>query len=184
MGRVRSIDRVFYRKNGRSYRHTGRVLKTGTRGPYGHRAVNLCSTDCRPRTVAVHRLVLEAFVGPCPPGMECCHNNGVASDNRLCNLRWDTSSENKYDWVRSGTHHQANKLCCPRDHRLVTPNLVKATMERGRRDCLACNRARSAARRAKRRGVQFDFNVSADIYYTSIMSELFMQAAWSKVSTF
>ena len=49
------------------------------------------------------RLVLEAFVGPCPEGMEACHNNGDPADNRLENLRWDTRSANALDAVRHGT---------------------------------------------------------------------------------
>jgi hypothetical protein len=56
----------------------------------------------------VHRLVLEAFVGPCPPGMECCHNNGDPSDNRLENLRWDTHSGNTMDSLSHGTHNWTN----------------------------------------------------------------------------
>ena len=44
--------------------------------------------------VLVHRLVLEAFVGPCPDGMECFHDNDVAWDNRLSNLKWATHQEN------------------------------------------------------------------------------------------
>ena len=35
------------------------------------------------RDKLVHRLVLEAFVGPCPEGMETRHLNGKRSDNRL-----------------------------------------------------------------------------------------------------
>jgi hypothetical protein len=57
----------------------------------------------RRRTRGVHRLVLEAFVGPCPPGMQCCHGNGKADDNRLANLRWDTPKANHADKVRHGT---------------------------------------------------------------------------------
>lgn len=51
----------------------------------------------------VHHLVLEAFVGPRPQGKECCHNNGNPSDNRLENLRWDTSKANAADRERHGT---------------------------------------------------------------------------------
>ena len=51
----------------------------------------------------VHRLVLEAFVGPCPDGMECCHNNGIKTDNYLENLRWGTHKENQQDMVHHGT---------------------------------------------------------------------------------
>jgi hypothetical protein len=50
----------------------------------------------------VHRLVLEAFVGPCPPGMECRHLNGVRTDNRLVNLAWGTKQENAADVRRHG----------------------------------------------------------------------------------
>jgi len=42
----------------------------------------------------VHRLVLEAFVGTCPPEMETMHLNGCRSDNRLENLKWGTHEEN------------------------------------------------------------------------------------------
>lgn len=51
----------------------------------------------------VHRLILEAFVGPCPDGMECRHANGNPADNRLENLRWGTRSENQRDAVKHGT---------------------------------------------------------------------------------
>lgn len=53
---------------------------------------------------AVHRLILEAFIGPCPPGMVSCHGPGGKTDNRLCNLRWDTQKANLGDRVRDGTH--------------------------------------------------------------------------------
>lgn len=51
----------------------------------------------------VHRLVLETFIGPRPDGMECCHNNGVPTDNRLENLRWDTRKANGQDRIVHGT---------------------------------------------------------------------------------
>ena len=46
------------------------------------------------RGFLVHRLVLEAFVGPCPEGKECNHKNGVKSDNTLKNLEWVTHGDN------------------------------------------------------------------------------------------
>lgn len=49
-------------------------------------------------------LVLLAFVGPRPKGMECCHNDGDPENNSLDNLRWDTHSSNVYDAIRHGTH--------------------------------------------------------------------------------
>jgi hypothetical protein len=59
--------------------------------------------DGKVRTRSVHRLVLEAFVGPCPPGMEGCHNNGDPWDNCLSNLRWDTHQNNMADAFAHGT---------------------------------------------------------------------------------
>jgi len=50
----------------------------------------------------VHRLVLEAFKGPCPAGLECCHDNDIGNDNRVSNLRWGTRSSNRHDCVRNG----------------------------------------------------------------------------------
>jgi hypothetical protein len=41
-----------------------------------------------------HQLVLEAFVGPRPPGQEVNHKDGNPSNNRLENLEYVTKSEN------------------------------------------------------------------------------------------
>ena len=51
----------------------------------------------------VHRLILEAFVGPCPDGHQACHVNGNRFDNRPANLRWGTSRENNLDRLAHGT---------------------------------------------------------------------------------
>ncbi len=51
----------------------------------------------------VHRLILEAFVGPCPPDMECCHNpDPDPANNALGNLRWGTRSDNMRDMIAHG----------------------------------------------------------------------------------
>lgn len=47
-------------------------------------------------------LVLEAFIGPCPEGMECCHNDDDRANNQLSNLRWDTHTNNVKDGYRNG----------------------------------------------------------------------------------
>lgn len=51
----------------------------------------------------LHQLVLSAFVGPCPTGMEVNHKNGIRDDNRLENLEYCTSSENTLHAVKLGT---------------------------------------------------------------------------------
>lgn len=55
------------------------------------------------RWASVHRLVCEAFHGPCPPGMECRHLDGVGTHNRPSNLKWGTKTENGADTRRHGT---------------------------------------------------------------------------------
>ncbi len=50
----------------------------------------------------VHRIVLEAFVGPPSSGMEGCHYDGNPLNNRLDNLRWDTKKANCADAIRHG----------------------------------------------------------------------------------
>jgi hypothetical protein len=73
----------------------------------------------------VHRLVLETFVGPCPPDMQGCHNNGDFTDNRLDNLRWDTCKANMADKRRHGT--------MARGSRIGTSKLIQADVDEIRR---------------------------------------------------
>jgi hypothetical protein len=95
----------------------------------------------------VHRLVLEAFVGPCPEGMVGCHNDGDPLNNRLDNLRWDTPSNNERDkWVH-GTHHQRRKTHCPRGHEYTPENTYEARGGRARR-CKQCARDRARSQPA------------------------------------
>lgn len=103
-GRVRSVDRTIERfsKHGKTYTHRLRGrLKTAT-PRCGYPSVGLHDGDGG-RTRPVHRLVLEAFVGPCPPGMECCHFDGDRSNAHLENLRWDTRFANEDDRARHAT---------------------------------------------------------------------------------
>lgn len=103
-GSVRSL----INGNGTRWRNGPRLVRPSVKA-YGARYVSLYRNG-RGWSVSVHRLVLLAFVGPCPPGMETCHNNGDASDNRLSNLRWDTHQANIDDKRRhrrnpSGSKH-------------------------------------------------------------------------------
>lgn len=50
----------------------------------------------------VHALVLTAFVGPKPRGLECRHLDGNPTNNRLSNLKWGTRKENTDDRARHG----------------------------------------------------------------------------------
>ena len=51
----------------------------------------------------VHVLVLLAFKGKRPRGMQARHLNGTSTDNRLANLVWGTPTENYADMRLHGT---------------------------------------------------------------------------------
>ena len=95
LGRVRSIERLAWSREtsaraAYARKIRARVLKARAhRG--GYKLVNL-SRDGEQRSFTIHELVLEAFVGPRPLGLEACHGLGGPGDNRLANLRWDTRS--------------------------------------------------------------------------------------------
>lgn len=98
-GRVQSC-----KKTGACRDNTGwivwRDLKPG-KDRNGHLHVTL-SRDGEVFVQGIHRLVLAAFVGPCPPGMEGCHWDDDPANNRVENLRWDTRSNNCKDAFRNG----------------------------------------------------------------------------------
>lgn len=78
------------------------IVKSRKSGTSGHMLVDLTCNGKR-STFCVHRLVLEAFVGPCPPGLECCHGDGNPANNFVSNLRWDTRKNNHADKKKHGT---------------------------------------------------------------------------------
>ena len=100
-GRVRSLDRTLTRVDGVARRWPGRVLRHNTVGK-GYHAVTLRAPGLDERKY-VHRLVMAAFVGLCPPGMEVCHADGDPLNNALRNLRYDTYSSNNMDKAEHGT---------------------------------------------------------------------------------
>lgn len=55
-------------------------------------------------TKKLHTLILTAFLGPRPKGMQCRHLDGNKENNKLINLCWGTQSENQQDAVKHGTH--------------------------------------------------------------------------------
>ena len=102
LGRVKSLPRVVLRrmKNGKVHpRRIHEKLLVPARQYRGHQQVCLCKEGIENHQF-VHRLVLLAFVGPCPEGMEVCHNDSDPTNNRLDNLRYDTRSGNKIDSVK------------------------------------------------------------------------------------
>ncbi len=75
----------------------------------GRQTVILCHYGIQ-RRMKVGHLVLDAFVGPRPKGMECCHDpDSDPRNNRVENIRWDTHKGNGRDMVRHGIHSRGSK---------------------------------------------------------------------------
>jgi hypothetical protein len=99
-GRVKSLARVVPMSDGRTYRVAEKILKSSWDGHYFH---VILSKSGKEYVRLVHRLVAEAFIGECPDGMECCHEDGDSTFNHVSNLRWDTPTGNQQDRIKHGT---------------------------------------------------------------------------------
>jgi len=75
---------------------------------HGHLSVNLARGGQKSSRF-VHRLVLEAWVEACPPGLICCHNDGDPSNNSVGNLRWDSYQSNSDDALLHGTRARGSR---------------------------------------------------------------------------
>lgn len=164
LGNVRSVDRTVWHSRGFEMTLKGKPLAQNPRGGY----LRACLTkDGKHKTISVHKLVLEAFVGKRPDGQDICHNNGNRTDNRLTNLRYDTKSGNAKDMVKHGTHNFGRREVCPRGHLLKQPNLMKSQTMVGSRSCWACNRTHKYVSRHPE--LKNKFQEISDIYYEKII---------------
>lgn len=109
LGRVRSEPRTCPGKLG-STRTLPGVLRTPTADSSGYLHVCLGNGHGN-RSFEVARLVAEAFLGPKPPGMQVCHNDGNRINNVVRNLRYDTREGNAADRLLHGTHCRGERSC-------------------------------------------------------------------------
>lgn len=144
-GRVRSIERTVNR-GGRPMKVRAKMLRIHNSPPAFYSAVNLARNGER-QSAYVHRMVLEAFVGPCPDGYETLHGNGVRADCRLGNLKWGTHLENIHDKWTHGTMSTVGKpkTHCPQGH----PYDPSVVTPRGNQRCRTCARRWAKERRER-----------------------------------
>lgn len=97
----------------------------------GYLCIMLCR-DGYAQLRKVHLIVLEAFKGSCPPGLQARHLDGIRIHCAPDNLEWGTGSENTLDQVEHGTHHEARKESCG-----VCGGQYR-TRSDGKRECITC----------------------------------------------
>ena len=97
-GRVRSMSRTIESVKRSRFNAAGRVLRPA-KLKNGYMQVMLG----RGVNKYVHELVLLAFHGPRPDGYTASHLNGIRSDNRSENLRWESIKVNNGRQVEHGT---------------------------------------------------------------------------------
>lgn len=104
-GRVKSLDMILLHNYGGTQKRGGKILTLYSNKRNGYVYVCLCLSEQkrRERQVRVAGMVLEAFVGIRPEGMQTCHNDGDKQNNKLENLRWDTAKNNQKDRIKHGT---------------------------------------------------------------------------------
>ena len=102
-----SIYEVSDHGNVRSIK-SGKLKKISLDKTTNRQFLNLWKNN-KQNVVRIHKLVLEAFVGQCPDGLECCHNDGNSSNNHLSNLRWDTHTSNIHDRIKHGTSNRGER---------------------------------------------------------------------------
>lgn len=79
----------------------GRILAGGTSGKTGYPTIHLWSGNSGHKEY-VHRLVAEAFIGPCPDGCEVNHIDGNKRNSAAVNLEYVTRSQNVRHALNTG----------------------------------------------------------------------------------
>lgn len=119
---------------------------------YGYARLSLRISGGR-RNWRVHQLVALAFIGPCPPGLDVLHGDGVKTNCIPSNLRYGTQSENTIDMTIHGSHNMRRKTHCDNGHEFTDENTSMAAGRNGSkaRRCKSCDVIRTRNYRAQRR---------------------------------
>lgn len=117
LGRVKSLDRVVERNNGKKARIKGKILSL-SKMRNGYLMVSLYKNG-NYKNKMVHQLVALSFIRKVKGKNEVNHINHIRDDNKLSNLEWCTHQENMIDAVEfsSGPYQDShNRL---KTHRCV-----------------------------------------------------------------
>jgi len=104
-GRVKSLAKIMehnYKTRIVKKFYKERILNP-SEAATGHQYIRLHNAK-KGTQFLVHRLVCEAFNGPCPPGMECAHLDGDPKNNNFTNLIWCSHKTNCSHMKMHGTN--------------------------------------------------------------------------------
>jgi len=108
-GNCRRLDRVVSCGLGKTRLIKGRTLKSSLQGS-GYYSISVWDSEKGIRkTLFIHRLVADSFIGSRPAGAVVRHLNGVPTDNRLCNLAYGSYRDNVNDSIKHGTWTRGEK---------------------------------------------------------------------------
>lgn len=109
LGRIRTVDRVVKSRGGTRV-VKGRLVKFRTH-PWGYYWCEFM-VEAKGYWDFVHRLVAEAFIGPCPNKYYVLHGDNNPKNNAITNLRYGTPSENSADKLIHGTQPLGESVYC------------------------------------------------------------------------
>lgn len=127
-------------KDGEVWSHSNKRGQTGRKGKFlkpwlignGYKTVQLYKQNTKPSKFLVHRLVAETYI-PNPLKLpEVNHINGNKLDNRVDNLEWVTSKENKQHAINRGLYKNLGKNT-PRGSKYPTSKLTEESVKEIRR---------------------------------------------------
>lgn len=107
---VSDLGRIMRTTDG-VHTYAGRILMP-TLAKTGYYVIRIRVDGVR-KILRVHTLVMRAFVGGYPQGLQIHHRNGVKTDNRLENLEYVTASENTSHAYRTGLTLPLKGERCP-----------------------------------------------------------------------
>ena len=97
--------------HGRVYNYYKNIYLAQFPNDDGYLRVRLQLPNTSPKSIFVHKLVLEGFVGPRPTKMVCRHYpDQTKTNNLLTNLSWDTETRNALDRIEAGTAGNGKSL--------------------------------------------------------------------------
>ena len=107
-GRVKSLERIVMRKNGRPY-SVPELIKERQIDHKGYDRIGL-NKNGKKKRFFVHRLALQAFNPSSDETLEVNHIDGNKLNNNVENLEWVTSSENSIHAFKNNLHnHQGER---------------------------------------------------------------------------